>query len=55
MLATLNPLAAGYTLELEKWRKEQELLTAAEEAGILLTPDLRAKISSRSRIILEGE
>lgn len=45
MLASLNPLAAGYTNELAKWKKEQELLNEVEAAGIGLTPAIREKIS----------
>lgn len=42
--AGLNPLIEDYGYALEKWRKEQELLNAAEDAGIALTPDLEKKI-----------
>jgi tape measure domain-containing protein len=42
--AGLNPLIEDYGYALEKWRKEQELLNAAEDAGIALTPDLEQKI-----------
>lgn len=40
----INPLINDYGYALEKMKKEQELLNAAEEAGINITPELRKKI-----------
>lgn len=41
---SLNPLINDYGLALEAAKKEQELLNAAEDAGVALTPDLEEKI-----------
>jgi len=43
-MASLNPLVSDYGFALEKARAKQDLLTAAERAGISLTPELRGKI-----------
>jgi hypothetical protein len=42
--AALNPLVNDYGFAVDKARITQELLTAAQEAGIKITPDLAAKI-----------
>lgn len=42
--AGLNPLIEDYGYAIERWKKQQELLNAAEDAGIALTPDLENKI-----------
>lgn len=42
--ASLNPLVDDYGFAVEKARAVQELLTAAQRAGIEITPELRAKI-----------
>lgn len=42
----LNPLINDYGYAAEKARLERELLTAAEEAGKEVTPELRAEISA---------
>lgn len=42
--AGLNPLIEDYGFAVEKARAVQELLTAAQRAGIEITPELRAKI-----------
>jgi hypothetical protein len=44
--ATLNPLVNDYGFAVDKARITQELLTAAQEAGIKVTPDLQAKIDA---------
>lgn len=48
--ASLNPLIEDYGYALERAKKEQELLNAAEDAGIALTPQLEEKI----RLIAEA-
>lgn len=42
--ATLNPLVKDYGFAVEKARASQELLTAAKEAGLEITPALTAQI-----------
>lgn len=42
--AGLNPLIDDYGFAVEKARQVQELLSAAKEAGVKVTPELRAKI-----------
>lgn len=42
--AGLNPLVNDYGFAIEKARAAHELLHAAEEAGIAITPELKAKI-----------
>jgi hypothetical protein len=42
--AALNPLVDDYGFAVDRARITQELLTAAQEAGIKVTPDLQAKI-----------
>jgi tape measure domain-containing protein len=42
----LNPLVNDYGYAAEKARMERELLTAAEEAGKKITPELRAEIAA---------
>lgn len=44
--ATVNPLIDDYGFAVEKARAAQDLLTAAQEAGLAITPDLRAKIDA---------
>lgn len=44
--AGVNPLINDYGFALEKARTEQELLSAAQQSGIAITPELRATISS---------
>ncbi|BBD37533.1 hypothetical protein Amn_24130 [Aminobacter sp. Y103A] len=43
-MAGVNPLINDYGLAIEKARAGQDLLTAAQSAGIAITPELRAKI-----------
>lgn len=42
---SLNPLVDDYGYAVEKARTEQELLSAAQKAGIAITPELRREIS----------
>lgn len=42
--AKLNPLVNDYGFAVEKARAEQDLLTAAMDAGVTITPQLRAQI-----------
>lgn len=42
--ARLNPLVNDYGFAVEKARAEQDLLTAAMDAGVTITPQLRAQI-----------
>ncbi|OIS91929.1 tape measure protein [Brucella cytisi] len=42
----INPLINDYGYAMEKARTEQELLNAAQKAGVALTPELRAQISA---------
>lgn len=44
-LRNLNPLIDDYGYAAEKARTEQELLNAAQKAGVAVTPELRAQIS----------
>lgn len=44
--AGLNPLIDDYGFTLEKARTQQDLLTAAERAGIAVTPELKAQIDT---------
>ncbi len=44
-LAALNPLVEDYGYALERARTEQDLLTAAERAGLEVTDDLRTEIA----------
>lgn len=44
-LRQLNPLIDDYGYAAEKARTEQELLNAAQKAGVAVTPELRAQIS----------
>ncbi len=46
VLAGLNPLVDDYGYALEKARVQQELLTAAEKAGVEVTPDLEKEIEA---------
>lgn len=41
----LNPLIDDYGYAVEKARTEQELLNAAQKAGVAITPELRAQIA----------
>ncbi|NKC04448.1 tape measure protein [Ochrobactrum haematophilum] len=41
----INPLINDYGFAMEKARTEQELLNAAQKAGVALTPELRAQIA----------
>ncbi len=41
----INPLINDYGYAMEKARTEQELLNAAQKAGVALTPELRAQIA----------
>lgn len=41
----LNPLIDDYGYAMEKARTEQELLNAAQKAGVAITPELRAQIA----------
>lgn len=43
-MAGINPLINDYGLAIEKASAVQDLLTAAQSAGIAITPELRAKI-----------
>lgn len=45
-MAGINPLIDDYGFAVEKARSTQELLNAAQKAGIAITPDLRAKIDA---------
>lgn len=45
-MAGLNPLVANYGMEVEKARAKAELLSAAQKAGIAITPELEAKIEA---------
>lgn len=42
----INPLINDYGYAMEKARTEQELLNAAQKAGVALTPELRSQISA---------
>lgn len=42
----INPLINDYGYAMEKARTEQELLNAAQKAGVALTPELRAQIAA---------
>ncbi len=42
----INPLIDDYGYAMEKARTEQELLNAAQKAGVALTPELRAQIAA---------
>lgn len=44
----LNPLAADYQRNLDEARKASELLTAAQQANIAITPELQAEIDRLS-------
>ncbi|ADH87361.1 phage tape measure protein [Ancylobacter novellus DSM 506] len=44
--ASLNPLMNDYGFAVEKARAEYDLLTAAQEAGLSITPELRAQIDT---------
>lgn len=44
-LRQLNPLIDDYGFAAEKARTEQELLNAAQKAGVAITPELRAQIA----------
>lgn len=44
--SSLNPLVDDYGFAVEKARQVQDLLTAAQEAGVKVTPELRAKIDA---------
>lgn len=44
--ASLNPLMNDYGFAVEKARAEYDLLTAAQEAGLTITPELRAQIDT---------
>lgn len=45
-MSQLNPLVKDYGFSLEKVRAEQELLAAAQKAGMAITPELRASIET---------
>jgi len=45
-LRQLNPLIDDYGYAAEKARTEQELLNAAQKAGVAVTPELRAQIAA---------
>lgn len=45
-MAGLNPLVDDYGYSVEKARAKAELLTAAQKAGIAITPELEAKIDA---------
>lgn len=45
-LAQVNPLVDDYGYSLEKARATQDLLSAAQKAGIAITPELRAQIDA---------
>ncbi len=42
----INPLIDDYGFAMEKARAEQELLNAAQKAGVAITPELRAEIAA---------
>lgn len=42
----INPLINDYGYAMEKARTEQELINAAQKAGVALTPELRAQIAA---------
>lgn len=44
-LRNINPLINDYGYAMEKARTEQELLNAAQKAGVTITPELRAQIT----------
>lgn len=44
-LSRLNPLVNDYGFSVEKARAEQELLSAAQKAGLAITPELEANIT----------
>jgi tape measure domain-containing protein len=46
--ASLNPTLEDYGFAVEKARAEYDLLTAAQEAGLTITPELRAQIDTLS-------
>lgn len=46
--ASLNPAIEDFGFALEKARAEYDLLTAAQEAGLTITPELRAQIDTLS-------
>ncbi len=45
-MAGLNPLVDDYGYAVERARAQQELLAAAQKAGIAITPELRAQIDN---------
>lgn len=48
-LRQINPLIDDYGFAAEKARTEQELLNAAQKAGIAITPELRSQIAQTSQ------
>ncbi|MCK4205253.1 tape measure protein [Brucella pituitosa] len=48
-LRQINPLIDDYGFAAEKARTEQELLNAAQKAGIAITPELRSQISQTAQ------
>lgn len=54
-LSRLNPLVNDYGFALEKARAEQELLAAAQQAGIKITPELRAGIDTLANAYANAE
>jgi tape measure domain-containing protein len=54
-MAGLNPLIDDYGFALEKARAVHELLTAAQKAGITVTPELRAQIEGLATAYASAE
>lgn len=54
LLKSLDPLAADHTRTINAWKKEQELLNAAKEAGITLDEETRARISELAQTYAEA-
>jgi tape measure domain-containing protein len=54
-MAKLNPLVNDYGFAVEKARAEQELLAAAQKAGMELTPELKANVEALASAYANAE
>lgn len=54
-MAQLNPLVNDYGFAVEKARAEQELLAAAQKAGMELTPELKANVEALASAYANAE
>lgn len=54
-LSKLDPLAEDYEAQMDKIRVEQELLNEAQAAGVALSPDVRAGISTMAEAYAQAE